>query len=449
MLILWGLFAWVAIVALVVTLRQGPTPVTAAIWLSSAVVLVSNLNVLDLRQVNGYAALIIGLGITSLGLASAVGKPFSVANAANTDAVEGSGPRFLLVLTAILGIVFIGFHTFVNNIVGATGHAFGQLSLLQIRAAQNGAARGGGIFALFGAATPLLACLGVYGAYRFSRGWLVFTGLSLILSLQSPSRLNSIGLILTVVTFWLYLDRTHRLKRARPLRHLRRAVLPMIGVVSALTIFNIVGSKLGKNGATDSLFPTYGMPQWTLSPIIYFTGGLSAFSVALSDSIDPYDTGSSYYAILRVAEWFDARFAAPETIGEWVYIPIPFNLYSGFGQLYFDGGLVGMIAALVFLGWLGVALHRQALIGSLSAAWGSAVMANILFALPLGFIALNLDVVFRLLLGLWAFWFMSRPSHLPMGRSSRGRSTLVQATRRRNPKASSNFRSCRVRSSQR
>lgn len=437
----WGLLAVAVFTAIAATVRQKLAPVTTALWLLSLIILLSCVDPLRLDPVGGRAALIVTVGIVSLGIPAVLSRGSSDAILSSNEKGRVGSARYILVALAVLTMVLVGFRAFAADIASVTGHDFNQLTLTEIRAAQTGAARGGGVLALFGGAGPLLACLGIYGAHRVSRWWLILTVVAIAISLQSPSRLNSIGLIVTLIAFWLYIRRAQSNALSRVSR-VRQILLPLVAAVVALVIFNAVGEQLGKNDMTRNTFPAYSWPSWTLSPIVYFTGGLSALSDALASSVDPFDQGSSYYAVLRAAAVFDSSIVPPETIGEWVLIPMPFNLYTGFGQVYFDLGIPGVIVAFGGLALLSVTSHRRALSGSMPAAWVSAVAANVLLTLPLGFIALNLDVLFRLLLGAWAFWFIGayrcgRDRHegarrFPLARSGRLR-TAEQPPRRSQP----------------
>lgn len=332
--------------------------------------------------------------------------------------------RLLIIAVFVLAATLVGFRAFIESVQAVTGTGFDSLTIVQIRAAQNGAARGGGLLVLLGSLGSLLGCLGIYAAVRFSWAWLVLPALSVVLALQNPSRLNSISLFVVLLVFYLYVRRiVPRRRRARvrsgprlgtshkptsPLsKRVRMILIVAVVLIATITVFNTVGAELGKNDQASAQFPNYSWPAWTLSPFYYFAGGFSAFSQALQGGASPFDPGSSFFSVLRVLSLFGAP-AAPNTIGDYVSIPGPFNLYTGPGQLYFDAGIFGTVLVMLGLGLLVMHAHRRAVSGYIEWAWASSLLFTVLVSFPQSFILFHLDVDFELLVGFVAFLAIRR-----------------------------------------
>jgi len=438
--------------------QLGASPITMATGVLAASFVALLLAPLSYYSLSTDAALVLATGMTSMvavGLAprrTDASRPPLQAEARSSAAVISSrveeSPRgglllLIVLVVVVLAAVLVGYRAFVSGISEATNATFSQLTLEEVRRAQNTGARGGGALALLGSLGPLLGCLGLYGAARHSRVFLIGPLIALAIALQNPSRLNSISLLVTLVAFWLYLragqvrnvhelpfpdrPRTQPGSRARPTVgrakvgsrwspgwSRRKAIL--VGAIAAggaLTLFNVVGNALGKSASTAAGFPAYDWPAWTLSPVFYFTGSYPALTVAMSNDTSPYEPGTSFFSVLRLAAAFDASIKPPETIAQYSSIPVPFNLYSGFGQVYFDVGILGLVVVFGGLGVLLQRLHTAALRGHLSAIWAVSTLTSVVLALPQGFVLFNLDVTVRLLVGVAMF--------VALGRSRRGR----------------------------
>jgi oligosaccharide repeat unit polymerase len=321
--------------------------------------------------------------------------------------------RLVIASAIILTMVLVGAMAFRSGVSAAAGTDFSELTLQQVREAQNGAARGGGLLPLLSAANPIAACLGIYGAFRYSRWWILLTAVAVVAAAQSPARTSSIAMLVAVVVFWLYarntISRDEERPTPRPLPVVRLGLAAIVGMM----FFLYVGHLLQKDYSGD--FDSSGLPGWAVTPVLYFSGGMSALTVALDNSGSPFEYGSSIFLMMRAASVFFPGVAVPDTIGQFVSIPMLFNVYTGFGQIYFDLGLLGVAALAFTLGWLALVAHRKAEAGLVEWAWVSALTATILFTLPMGFRLFNLDVVLQLLGGFLIFWLIRRAQKTGVG----------------------------------
>ena len=383
-------------------------PLEWSLWVLAGALAIPVVAPLGLTYTSVTAGIIVVVGIISLAsptLFSLIPKGALRAEPVNQGRRSVGLAKLVFLSAVMLMLVAVGFQAFKSDIASATGLSFDQLSPTEIRAAQTSNARGGGILALMGSAGPILACLGLYGALRFSRWWYLLSAVSVWVALQSPARLTVVSLILVMAVFYLYARRS--MSEGPTQKKLRkRTVFLIVGGAGggALAIFNLIGAQLGKNQSATALFPHFTWPQWSLNPLLYFGGGFPALSQALDLRVNPFDAGGSFFSVMKVANVFFPDIQVPDTIGRYVGIPIQFNLYTGFGQVYFDVGLIGVIGAFVLLGWLSGLAHRWAMEGRLEWAFASAVLATVLLSLPQSYILFHLDLIFQLVIGFWVFW---------------------------------------------
>lgn len=406
--------------AILATARDRRSPLTWSLWLWVAVAALIATRALPLVYVNGTAALVISVGLIALT------TPMLARRRPRNPVTQGhrgvSGARFLLLSVVVLAMVLYGAWAFRSGIAAAVGTDFDALDLRQVRLAQNGVGRGGGIGTLLAAANPVLACLGVYGAYRFNRAFIAFIGVALVAAFQNPARTSSLSLVVITVVFWIYarnaLSRSDKPVKTRTLPVRRLAIVGVLIVVA----FLVIGDLLQKSSLAG-VFTTW-LPGWAIDPVLYYTGGASALSVASETGVAPIAFGSSIFVVLRALSVIAPAVESPDTIGQFVAIPVPFNVYTGFGQVYFDFGILGVIILSLLLGWLSIGAHRAAERGALEWAWVSGVTASLLLSLPQGFRLFNLDVTFQLVVGFLVFGLIRR-SRLTAGH--RRRRTAIDA----------------------
>jgi len=412
--------AWILLIVALsmatIAMRRDPkSPLAWSLCLWVVVAVIHVTQPIPLAALNGTSTIVVCVGLIAL----TAPMIFSPANGARVS----QGPRRagLLRLSvwsiALTILMLVGLTSFQNAIAGVSGADFSNLTLYDIRLAQNGSARGGGLAVLLLSVAPIVACLGIYGAYRFSRLWLVFTGVAAYAVFQSPARTTTLSLIVTCAVFWLF-ARTHVSRdespgESRPLPWLR------LGVVAAggLAYFVYIGDALSKSFALGGW-----LPGWAQTPVAYVAGGISALSVSIRDGFNPLSFGTSVYLPMRALESLGVGVVAPETIGAYVSIPMPFNVFSGFGQMYFDFGLAGVAVLSLVLGAVAWAAQRRSTGGMTEWALVSAIIAGLLFTLPQGFRLFNLDVAMQLAVGFAAFWSIRRGRASP---TERGRAQKI------------------------
>lgn len=363
-----------------------------------------------LTPVTAQAAIIVGIGLLAMTIPTWRRRQISEPGSVHQGHERVAFAQLVIATALTLAMVGGGVYAFRSGVVSATGSSFGQLTIQQVRTAQTGSARGGGLVALLAAAHPILACLGVYGAIRYSRAWVALIIVALLASLQTPARLMTIMLLVQTVVFYLYCRAVvPRRRGAAPGEAHHPPMLMMAGGVGvALTIFSYLGGKLGKTSLVSSYFPEFRWPSWMLSVILYGTGGPSALSTALRENIDPTEHPNSIFTLTKLFSLFDSSYKPPDTLGSYVPIPIPFNVYTGFGQTYFDFGLFGVIVLAFILGWAAVSAHRRAQEGYIEWAWVASVLATLLLTLPQTYRLFFLDVDFQLVVGFAIFWAIRR-----------------------------------------
>jgi hypothetical protein len=393
--------------------RKGAPAITVALGVMAGSLAAHIIAPLSLEPMSVEAAGIVFLAL--VGLSAPTWLP--IRRSAQERASQGDAgvafARLVLLAALLLGATLIGFHAFTSSVEAATGAGFDSLTLVEVRAAQTGAARGGGLLVLLGSLGTVLGCVGIYGALRFSRYWLILPAVSLAIALQNPSRSNSISLIVVLAVFYFHVRSSVPRRRgahvsiSRRSRWMPAVFFSTFVAAGAIAVFNVVGSELGKNEIASALFPAYSWPAWTLSPIYYFAGGFSAMSEAMRLGTSPFAAGSSFFSVLRVFNLIGGP-PPPETIAAYVDIPTPFNLYTGPGQLLFDAGVVGMMGTMLALGFLLTYAHRRARAGYIEWAWVSSVLFSVAVSLPQSFTLFRLDLDFALLVGFCVFLAIRR-----------------------------------------
>lgn len=373
---------------------------------------VQAVNPMGLREVSGEATLVLGVGLVALSLPAlfSSSKPLVTGSHGMTQSVI---LRLILACVAAGVLVAVGALAFRSGVSAATGADFGQLTPSQVRAAQTGAARGGGLPALLAGLNPFLACLGVYGYVRFYRLFALATVGAVVASLQTPARLSTVMLIVQAAVFYYYCRRSLPLRSSRypdKVAGSRIRIMLLAGSAAAVSMafFNYLGSQLGKVETVAAYFPNYPLPSWTLSPLLYLTGGYPALSTAISSGTDPFQHPNSLFLLARIWAFIDPLYQAPDTLSAYVPIPIPFNVFTGFGQMWYDFGLVGTVTLSALLGLLAVRSHRRAMAGQLAYAWVSSLVASLLLATPQTYRLFFLDVDLALAAGFVFFAWLPK-----------------------------------------
>lgn len=386
-----------------------PTTLFAGIWTLTLVVrLIAPL--LQARMTTTAAA-IIGIGLVAVCIPAIVGsRPLQAPDDVQLGD-RGVALWRLIVLTCALGVaVAIGVYIFRAQVSAYVGADFEQLSATAVRRAQNTGARGGPLTLLM-ALAPLLGALGIYGGLRFSRWWYVVTALALVAVLQSPARTTTLGLVVTCATFYAYARPTIRRDPDAPRvaqRSSRALVIQFAAVAAAgLAYFVYTGRQLGKDAIAFASVTGWTWPEWLLSPVQYLVGGTAGLSAVTSSRLygSPFeDTGQSVFLLFRLVG------QQPETVAEFTPAPFPINVYTGFGNMYFDFGLAGVAVLSLVLGLFAQRGYRSYRL-RLEFAWVAAVLVSLLVSTGIVYRLFALDVVALLLSGWLAFAWLRRSEH--------------------------------------
>jgi oligosaccharide repeat unit polymerase len=259
-------------------------------------------------------------------------------------------------------------------------------------------------------ATPVLACWGLIGARVYSKVYLLATAGAVASTLVSPSRTTIVQLALTAALFGSYVWRAPVRTTHRPTL---RKVVPALAAVALgavlLSYFTSTTAALGKDQGATNIYHGYGVPDHLISPVLYTVGGLSALTVAIDNGINPLERYGSVFSLIRVWRGVDPSVTAPNTIGRFVPIPGDFNVYTGFGQAYFDFGWLGAFLFPAFVAWVVVSAHRRALRASPRAMLVASVAGVAAINMLLENTFFNLGVSFQLVLGFVLFgWIRVR-----------------------------------------
>lgn len=391
--------------------RDKHSPLSVSMWLWVGIATVLLWSPVPMNDFSLTAAAIVIVGLASMAAPLVVGRRDEL-NAPPREDAALALPRLLVAGVGLFAAATIGVLAFRDGIAAATSTAYGSLTLQQVRGAQTTIAQGGGFLSLLSAAPPVLSCLGVYGAVRYTKWWLLLSGGALAASLQTPARLTTLTLVAMTLVFFLYMrvedgPLVHRARSPRAVR-LRRVSLIGGAILGGVLFFNYLGGELGKNSLTASLVPNYHGPAWLLSPLIYFTAGIPALSTAIATGVNPLGHGNSIFSLIRVASVIDPKVAPPETLGKFVNIPFPFNVWTGLGQIWLDFGWGGLVILPLLLGWLATVAHRRAMKGYTEWAWVSAVVASLLLSLPQAYRLFFLDTDFQIIVGFVVFAWIRR-----------------------------------------
>lgn len=411
-----GLTAKVVLLLSVVTVavwcysRDKYSPLSLSMWLWVGIAAVLLWSPVPMNDFSFVAAAIVIIGLAAM----AVPLAFSCHDRSRMVPREDPNvalARLIIAAVVLFAATVIGVLAFRDGIAAATGSGFDSLTLQQVRGAQTTKARSAGLLGLLSAAPPVLSCVGIYGARRYTNWWLLVSGSALLASLQTPARLTTLTLVAMTLVFYLYLrGGEERASTTTSLHFLRRRGLLLIvgAVVGGVMFFNYLGGLLGKNSFAASQIPNYHGPAWLLSPVVYFTAGISALSASISTGVNPLGHGNSIFSLVKIVNLFDPNIAPPETLGTFVRIPFLFNVWTGFGQVWLDWGWAGLVILPLLLGWLATIAHRRARKGQFEWAWISAVVASLLFTLPQAYRLFFLDTDFQLIVGYVVFRWLRK-----------------------------------------
>ncbi len=135
------------------------------------------------------------------------------------------------------------------------------------------------------------------------------------------------------------------------------------GLVVAVGAFQLIGSATGKTGRSDSRIQAYVHPSLErnefTSAVVYLTGAIPALSELLSDSaatVGRPDGGRdeewrppALYLLLPLWKLLGLA-AGGEEVASFVFVPIPFNVFTWLEPYYRDFGPIGVLVCPFLLG---------------------------------------------------------------------------------------------------
>jgi hypothetical protein len=392
--------------------RQGilhPATMFSAVWMATFAFRVTA--PMSQAEMTPTAAWVIGLGLLAVCVPGAVsGRPRPVTHGVRLGDRDVALRRLIVLTCAVAAVVFLALYIFRSYISGYYGADLGQLSSSAIRAAQLAGTRGGPL-TLGLALSPLLAALGVYGALRYSRWWLLVTALALFATLQYPARITTLSLAVSCAAFSAYARPAVRQDPAAPASRGRRStaalVLQLLVVACAALAYFVYTSIQLRNDVVAAFYVRdWTWPDWMLSPVQYLVGGVAGLTAAtaLPDG-DPY--GPDGHPVTVYLPLLVSGQNPPDTIAGFTPAPFPVNVYTAFGDLFFDFGIGGVIALSLVLGLVVQATYRQHH-RRLEWAWVTAVLVNVLLSTGLAYRLFYLDVAVMAVAGWAAFGWLSR-----------------------------------------
>lgn len=408
---------WAAVLTVAISHRHGfNTPLTISLALWVATLGACALHPLPIVPLGGTAFTVIMVGLTGLA------APGLVVHRSRESAVERierahlDWYRFIAVGAVLAAMVVIGVLRFRGQIEALSGTSFQSLTVTQVRAVQStDAGTRGGLGALVFSAAPLLACWGLLGARVYSKIYLLATAGAVSSTLVSPSRTTTFQLALTAALFASYLWRAPIRTARRPTL---RTVVPVLFAVILgavlLSYFTSTSAALGKSQLATQIYHGHGLPDHLISPALYVIGGLSALTVAINAGFNPFEHYGSIFSLIRLWRGVDPSVTAPNTVAAYVPIPSQFNVYTGFGQAYFDFGLVGTLLFPALVAWVVIKAHVRALRASPQAMLVASVSGAAAMNMLLQNTFFNLGVTFQLALGFVLFrWICVRTPVAP------------------------------------
>lgn len=395
------------------TARRGWTDI-ASLWLIAwiALLVAHAFTPYDIVPASGLAILITTVGISSFVFGVWLPRKSPVGF---TNSVDNSSTplRFASVYTVTFLLFGLGYLAFRRGIEGTVGRSFTDLTLTEVRYAQNYMERTTDPTLLLFSLASVVACLGIDGAIRYSRAYYLTIPVVLYLVAQSPARTHLLSVVVTAFVFYLLTRRSYshagrgrRRRRGRP----RLAIFASALVVLLVSFgyFQYVGASLGKLDPVNSSVPVVEILR---SPVVYFTGGVSALTVAIEEGQSPGSgSGKTIYVLYRVASLLGVDVSVPETISGYVNIPEPFNVYTGFGDVWFDFGFAGLCILYGFFGFLLGWAISGARRGSRPHVFAAALLLAVAASTSLTWRLFALDTVFTGVVGALVF-AVSSPAH--------------------------------------
>lgn len=179
---------------------------------------------------------------------------------------------------------------------------------------------------------------------------------ALLALLLTSARTNASKALLWTGVAWL-------IDPLRPRLRMRMAARAVVGVITGLVIFTLLGDLIGKSyensslAADQSVHSSRGIPAELALPYLYVVGPLPTLDQVVHE--DTYATArdSGGAAVLRpvlqVLERVVPGVTAPAQQQAFRYIPYPFNTATFIGPVFSDWGLQGVVVVVFALGVVG------------------------------------------------------------------------------------------------
>jgi oligosaccharide repeat unit polymerase len=292
---------------------------------------------------------------------------------------------FTLVATSFVAVVFAGFLAFRNDIEVAYGQSFDSMSFEEVRYAQSYLEIEGGLGAIAFWMGTVASCISVLGGIFYHRAWYLLVPVVLYFQAQSPARSAMLGLVVTTLAFYFYVRTLFPTTGGN--RTKEQLVIAVVVLGAFLWYFISVGTRLGKDNVSSYSASQAWLPSFLVTPVFYFFSGVSALTVAVESGINPCPGGSgrTLFVIYRVLTAIFPSIAKPATICEFVFIPDPTNVYTCFGDAWFDFGPIGVVLLMGTFGFVLAFAHANAMRGNLGSCFVGAILINAMSATPLAF----------------------------------------------------------------
>lgn len=327
-------------------------------------------------------------------------------------------PGALAVATAVvLAAVVWGSLQYRSAISAALGQPFSEADPKLVRWAElYGNVSAGGTAGMALALAPLLGAFAVIGGLCHSRWWYALLPVAVAVTMQSPSRTATLTVVVTAAFFQVLLARSPgvpvRRRAGTPTRWRALGIAALV-VVLGLVYFGFVGRQRDGTPMPDTLRVAGWVPEVLVEPLLYLLGGVSAFTVGLSEPLGdhgPYgEFGRSMYAVVKIGQLMGFDLPSPEPFAGYVDMPVSFNTYTTFGDAYFDFGLAGVLGISLVTGLLVHLLSVWPRPGHPGSVWGMSVMAAVLTATPIHMRLLDIDILIPAAVGLVAIAAILRP----------------------------------------
>lgn len=371
-----------------------PGSLLAAVWTLAIVVYLVVGRSIGLAPASWQASLLVAFGVGSF-----CATPLFAVKHGGRISAQIRKPQLMIATVVVSTLFVLGFVAFAKGISQAAGASLTELSLTQIRYYQTSEDRsGGGFFGLLYSLSPLALSLLFLSGRVISRLWYLGIVPVLVMTAQSPARTSSLTAVVAALLF-VALTRSGD-TRARVSRRAFALVGLFAAAIASLAYFVYSGVLLGKNRLDPALLIPGWLPEGLVSPSLYLTGGIPALSFAMESGLAQTEWGRSIYSLLRLGEAMGLGVVAPETIAEFVPVPIPFNVYTAFGDVWLDFGVISTGLIFVALGFVAHAAYVRAVgRGSLAYTWLVALAGTWALSSPISFRVFYLDSLFQAFFG--------------------------------------------------